>query len=748
MHLEFEPQLPTDIPERVTDIEYGDRLGGSDHIVIHCKVTTDLPRVNTKKSVLMWSKADFTGMESRLDSVPWDQLFRQRSAEEQWVIFRDHLQAAVNDYVPVKQAGPPGRPPWMSREIAAALRRKRKLWKESQQRGAADEYRLANNKVKKLIRKSKRNFEKKLAEGGQCNRRPFFAYVKRKTKSRPTVGPLMDRDRNKVTGNKEMADLLNTFFCSVFTPDSGQPVPDAVPTVCPGLNDLQVTSDMVEQAIKKLRPTSAAGPDGIGPQLLTRLKRVLSPALATIFNTSLCEGQVPEDWKRANVTPIFKKGSKADPGNYRPVSLTSVCGKLLERIIKDRVVHHLLENDLILPSQHGFMPNKSCVTNLLEFLETVTSAVDDGSPFDIIFLDFAKAFDKVPTAPLLAKLQAMGIGGQLLSWISEWLSNRQQRVVLNGEASTWSDVTSGVPQGSILGPLLFIIYINDIDLVLHLIEVIKKFADDTKLGNRSATAEQREALQLALDQITSWADKWGMQFNVKKCKVMYVGHGNIKQPYVMNGHVLEETSEERDVGVVVSNTLKPGPQCARAARTAAAVLGQITRAFQYRDRHVFIRLYKQYVLPHLEFSVQAWSPWTEADKEVLEKVQERAISMVAGLKGRTYEERLVELNMDSLEERRYKADMTLVFKMIHGFSRVNPGHWFNHVVRSGNVTRGVADPLNFVKARHRLEVRGQFYSQRVVKLWNAIPANLKRAKTPAAFKQGIGQYRKDLVTCA
>ena len=415
--------LITDMPERIQDIKPDGRLGGSDHVVINCTVTMDIPRTRVKKSVLMWNKADFTGMGAQLGSTPWEDLFRTRSANEQWEVFRDHLQAAVNKYVPVKQAGPPGRPPWMSREISAAIRSKRRLWRETQSRGRTEEYRRADKEVKKLIRKSKREYEKKLAKGGPTNRRPFYAYVKRKTKSRQTVGPLLDRAKNKVTDNKGMVDLLNRYFSSVFTPDAGGPVPDAAPTVAPYIGDLRVTTAMVEKAIEKLRPSSAAGPDGIGPQLLQQLKATVAPVLASIFNTSLKDGCVPEDWRKAHVNPIFKKGAKSEPGNYRPVLLTSVCGKLLERLIKDRVMEHLLKNNLIFSSQHGFMPNKSCTTNLLEFFETVSEAIDGGDPFDVLFLDFAKAFDKVPTRPLLAKLEALGVGGQLLTWIREWLTD-------------------------------------------------------------------------------------------------------------------------------------------------------------------------------------------------------------------------------------------------------------------------------------------------------------------------------------
>ena len=241
----------------------------------------------------------------------------------------------------------------------------------------------------------------------------------------------------------------------------------------------------------------------------------------------------------------------------------------------------------------------------------------------MVFLDFAKAFDKVPVQRLLKKVHAHGIRGQVYRWIEAWLKNRLQRVVLNGVASIWAEVLSGVPQGSVLGPLLFLIFINDLDTSAGAAEIILKFADDTKVAQRIRTQEDAAQLQTALDQLTGWADKWGMAFNVTKCKVMHVGHGNPRHSYKMHGTQLEETKEERDLGVLMSHTLKPRTQCLKAARTATQVLNQIMRSFHFRDGHIFLQLYKTYVRPHLEFAVQAWPPWTAGDQEILERVQKK-----------------------------------------------------------------------------------------------------------------------------
>ena len=287
----------------------------------------------------------------------------------------------------------------------------------------------------------------------------------------------------------------------------------------------------------------------------------------------------------------------------------------------------------------------------------ITAAVHDGDAVDTIFLDFTKAFDKVPTDRLLKKVWAHGIRGPVFHWISAWLRGRQQRVVLNGEMSLWAAVLSGVPQGSVLGPLLLLIFINDLDMSGTEAEIILKFADDTKIAQRIRNDEDRRSLQAALEGLTNWANLWGMSFNVQKCKVMHVGHANPGHDYHMSDINLASTKEERDLGVIMSTNLKPCPQCAKAARTAQMVLGQLGRAFYFRDKYVFVRLYKTNVHPNLEFAGQAWSV---ADKDILENVQRRAVRMVSGLKSAEYKERLKELDITNLEEKRHQADMMYV----------------------------------------------------------------------------------------
>ena len=397
----------------------------------------------------------------------------------------------------------------MSTEILRAIRKKIRLWARAKVGEQREEYNREERKVKKMIRNAKRKFEKQLAEGGGKDlvaKKRFYSYIKQKTKSRSGVGPLKTTAGQTVKENKGMANVLNEFFSSVFNREDRNTVPEPdLEHEGDNLTEVKITRKKVQEKIKNPRTGSAAGPDQIGPQLLKELSDVISTPLATVMRKSVETGEVPRDWRTANVTPIFKKGARGSPANYRPVSLTSVCCKMLEAIIKDEIVQHLDRHQLIRPSQHGFMAGRSCASNLLTFLEKVTAAVDRGEAVDVVFLDFAKAFDKVPVARLLKKVRAHGIHGQVYTWIKNWLEGRLQRVVLNGEASDWAAVLSGVPQGSVLGPLLFIIFINDLDVEAAEVEILSKFADDTKMAQPIRTAEDQSALQTTLDRLSEWA---------------------------------------------------------------------------------------------------------------------------------------------------------------------------------------------------------------------------------------------------
>jgi len=239
--------------------------------------------------------------------------------------------------------------------------------------------------------------------------------------------------------------------------------------------------------LQGLKPDKSPGPDMIHPRVLKECAHQLAYPLFCLFRRSLDEGNIPKDWKSGNVIPVYKKGSRTSVDNYRPVSLTSVICKVMEKLLRKPLLDHMFDNDFISDSQHGFIPGRSCTTQLLEVLDKWTDILDSGGALDVIYLDLAKAFDPVPHRRLLLKLQSYAINGTYLSWISSFLLVHCQRVMVSGTGSKWESVLSGVPQGSVLGPVLFVCYINDMPNTVS--SFIYMYADDTKLGRRVATAE-------------------------------------------------------------------------------------------------------------------------------------------------------------------------------------------------------------------------------------------------------------------
>ena len=436
------------------------------------------------------------------------------------------------------------------------------------------------------------------------------------------------------------------------------------------------------------------------------------------------------DWKLQNVAPLFKKGSKDKPENHRPVSLTSVPGKILESIIAEDIMEHLESNNLISNSQHGFRRGRSCLTNLLEFFHDMFSMYDKSRAIDILYLDFQKAFDKVPHKRLMGKVRSHGIIGEVADWIEDWLTGRKQRVVINGSASPWRDVTSGVPQGSVLGPLLFIIYINDLDQ--GLLSRISKFADDTKVGINAKDVSEVKQGQDDLKKIGKWSQDWQMPFNLEKCKVMHVGQGNSKERYELLGKELKTCDEEKDLGVVITSDLKSSRQCIEAEKKAQKVLGYIKRQFTTRKAETILTLYRALVRPHLEYAVQFWSPALRKDVERLEKVQARATKLIPNIRHISYERRLTQLNLYSLEKRRIRGQLIETFKMLKGIENIDHRNLFT---LSSNQTRSNGWKLDL--KRFNTTQCGTFFTYKVPTYWNKLPAEVVNSTTINQFKNKL-----------
>ena len=365
-------------------------------------------------------------------------------------------------------------------------------------------------------------------------------------------------NEQEISSAKGKAEALNQQYCSVFTSENTNHMPKMNGEPFPSIDTLTIDLDGVTKLLQEINPKKACGPDGIPSQLLKDLSQELAPVICHIFSKSLSTGDLPDDWLTANITAIFKKGEKCKPANYRPVSLTSVTCKLIEHIIFRHIMAHLEEHNILSHFQHGFRSGHSCEMQLLITIEDLSRNLHDNKQTDVQILDFQKAFDVVPHQRLLQKLNFYGIWGPLLQWIEKWLTTRTQRVVVEGETSNAAQVKSGVPQGTVLGPLMFLLYINDIVDYIDSSTRIRLFADDCLLYRVIQSPQDAEILQTDLNSLCDWADKWQMKFNTAKCKTVRITTKKhpIITSYTMNTDFLEHVTHHPYLGVEISHNLK------------------------------------------------------------------------------------------------------------------------------------------------------------------------------------------------
>ena len=717
----------------VHNVDVAQPLGNSDHFSVNFQVKSN-PNCSTKNERLNYRRANIDAMKTHLKSIKWAEVFERKTLNQCWRFLLAIMTNLVNNYVPLQKDIKRKGAAWMTAELRSEVKRKNAAWRKFKNDESPENlqaYKTIEKSMRMNIRKRKRNFEKELANNMKTNPKKFYSYVNKKV-NKSNIGPLKVGD-NILTEDREIVDELNTFFVSVFTKENTEAIPTVESQTHKTLEAIVIDEQSVLKEIDKIKETKAPGPDKLSPYLLKKLKENLAEPLTIIYNRSLQECEVPTDWKKANITPIFKKGSKQSPGNYRPISLTSIPGKILESIVKREITKHLEQNNLIYETQHGFRSGKSCLTNLLEYLEYVSNEMDNRNPVDVIYLDFSKAFDKVPHKRLIEKVKSLGIGRNLAAWIENWLTKREQRVVLNGSQSKWATISSGVPQGSVLGPLLFLIYVNDMEKNID--TQISKFADDTKLFGRASSDNQCAAIQMSLNSLIDWSEKWQMSFNTEKCKVLHFGNNNKKYKYKMGENELQSTNCERDLGVHIQCDFKKDTHIDYVVKKANRVLGMIRRTIEYKNKDNIIPLYTSLVRPHLEYCVQAWAPHLKKDIDKLENVQKRALNVIPNLRHLSYEDKLRHLDLFSLRKRRLRGDLIETFKIMKGIDRIDPRNFFQEYQSR---TRGHNKKL--YKKCFRCDNRKYFFTQRVVEDWNKLPQEAVDSESISVFKKRLDKY--------
>ena len=529
------------------------------------------------------------------------------------------------------------------------------------------------------MRTAENNFiQNKLEKGLKENStKPFWQYVKSRRQDNTGVAPLL-KDSDLKCDAPSKAKILLDQFCSVFTKVTRDPMPNMEGPEYPEIENLVVENNGVVKLLKNLNPSKAPGPDGIPSKVLKICAEAIAPSLTCIFNHSLRSGQLPADWRMANIAAIYKqKGNRNKAENYRPVSLTSVACKLLEHIVCRHMQNHLLKHKILTDKNHGFRSGHSCETQLLTTTNDLMKAFDNGHQTDVVVLDFSKAFDTVPHDKLLHKLDHYGVRGPLHFWIASFLKERKMKVVVDGEESAEAPVVSGVPQGTVLGPLLFLCHINDLpDTVTS---KVRLFADDCLMYRNILTFNDHIKLQEDLKKLEEWADRWGMRFNAGKCYTLQT-RAKSSFMYSLSGIFLKQVQETTYLGINISNNLKWNSHICNITRKAGQTLGFLRRNLQNCPKECRRLAYIALVRSKLEYASSVWDPHTKENIDRLEKVQRQAARFIQ----KDYRSRepgcvtrmLDEQKLPTLESRRRIQRLQLLNKIKeNSVPSLPPGHF-------------------------------------------------------------------------
>ena len=651
-------------------------------------------------------------------------------------MFREKYEEAVKRAIPVKKYRKFKTP--LSPKIRKKIKEKNQLHQEAIRTRSEQvllRYRRISNQVRRLTREAKKLRQRKIAEDVKDNPKRFWREVNANTKYKPSISDLQMAD-GLTESNTEKATVLSDYFSQVFTDEPIGPL-NKIPSFYNGqMGEIDITSGKVQAELKKLKTNKCPGPDSVHPRILKEASDIISKPLSIIFRESLNIGHLPEEWKTAHVTAIFKKGNKTLPENYRPVSLTSVVCKTMERLVRHEMMSHMRNNRLFSDQQYGFIDGRSTTLQLLNVLDDWTATMDQGGTIDVAYCDFRKAFDKVPHRRLLQKVEAYGFTEKVMKWITDFLIGRRQRVHVNGSFSDWSGVRSGIPQGSVLGPLLFVLYVNDLPQCVTQ-SIVYLFADDLKIFHSIFTPEDQAKLQDDIHRVCDWASNSLLQLHPEKCVTMSVGTNRTGNTYTLSGgQELQIVESEKDIGVVIDSKLKFQKHLSEKISKANKVLGLIWRTFEHKEEKMMLQLYKSLVRPILEYANQAWAPHLQKDIEAIENVQRRATRMIPGLKDKTYPERLRHLKIPTLAYRRLRGDMIEFFKINTGIYQESLTA--NRLQPADSITRGHSRKTQTRRAR--LDVRKFSFYNRSIEPWNKLSQHVVEAPSIQAFESRLDKF--------
>ncbi|MEW8191406.1 MAG: reverse transcriptase family protein [Candidatus Thiodiazotropha endolucinida] len=639
----------------------------------------------------------------------------------------------------------PSEPPWINLTIKRHIRKRKRAYRKAKRTNSEldwKKFKSLRNKVVHNIRESKKSFYDKIAAkltSETLSSKDWWSTLKTfiAPNYKTSIPPLEFNDDTYIEEN-DKANVLNNFFQSHTILNEQNAVIPVLPaaTVNTPLSTIVLTPLEVESVLKTLPVAKASGPDGLSNRVLRELSKELSVPYCSLFNQSLRMGIVPSSYKEANVCPVPKTGDLSLVSNYRPISLLNSEDKVLERLVFKHLFNHLRDNNLLSSLQSGFLPGDSTVNQLTYLYNTFCQALDSGKEVRAVFCDISKAFDRVWHAGLLAKLKAAGVSGNIHAWFADYLSDRKQRVVLPGAVSDWTYIRAGVPQGSILGPLLFLLYINDI--VNDIGSNIRLFADDTSLFiivDDPVTAAG--CINADLGRISNWASTWLVTFNPSKTETLLISrklNKPLHPPLFMQNHLISEVDSHKHLGLYFSNDCTWHQHINHITVKAWARIN-IMRKLKFKlDRKSLETIYTAFIRPLIEYGDIIWDNCSQYEKQELDKIQNEAARIATGATRLVSIRALCkEIGWDSLEKRRSNHKLTLFYKMTHNLA---PLYLSSLVPQSvSNISRyNLRNSNNLQTLDARTSLYYNSFLPSTVRAWNNVNDEVKQSDSLNTFK--------------
>ena len=686
-------------------------------------------------------KVDVGLLRSMANTVPWQNIV-DSDFEDSWSRFKQAISTLTSKCVPVSTPSKGiRRPPWITRDLNRLLKARRRAWKAFSSSGsprAYDTYKLLRNRCNSQIRRSRARYEANLLDHADTQPKRFFAYVNRRRR-RPCGLPCLESSTGiTVHDDSNKANLLADHFSAIYPQEQSDYSPPAEDDTSdiPPLTDLSFTLDDVASLLRQLDPSKATGPDELHPIILKYLADILAPAVFSLFRQSLDQGYLPSDWKHGIIRPIHKSGNPSLPSNYRPICLTSILVKTLEKLIRAHLDRHLSAHNLLPPNQHGFVPGKSCITNLLLARETWAGAWDRHTSVHAISVDFSQAFDRVNHQTLLRKIHSLHINGKVFTWIAAYLRDRTWQVRVGSDISHPVTATSGVPQGAVLGPRLFTIYVSDIARNIQSPTLL--FADDLKIWREITSPMDQLLLQNDLHRLMHWALCNDLPINPQKSTFLNMTPwATPSTPYYWLGcSAITPSATVKDLGVFIASNFSTTSHTESVRRRALNLIWMLKRSLATWTPSFFRKVFTTLIRPILEYGAPAYFPCTKGEIDRLEYVQRLGTRFIPRIRRWDYPERYADLKLFSLEYRRTRADLILMFRVVvlHQYPDLQ------HLLVRSTVTHTRGHPFKLEVLRSDNIAHDIRWSRRRITTWNLLPTSVVSASTVAAFKSRLDDH--------